>query len=106
VTGPRRLKKLPDVPSLAEADFKGLEGLDPYTYYGLVGPAGLPPAIVQKLNDAINQVSKMPDVVGHMQQRLFTDPAVSTPASFRKYIEDDIGKWRAVGKVVRLEGVK
>ncbi len=63
VTGARRLKGLPNVPSLSEAGFKGLEGIDPYTYYGLVGPAGVPEPVVAKLNGAVNTVSTMPKVV-------------------------------------------
>ena len=38
VTGSHRLKGLPDVPSLRETDFKGIAGIDPYTYYALLGP--------------------------------------------------------------------
>ena len=48
VTGTRRMAALPDVPSLTESDFKGLDGVDPYSYYGLLGPAGMPPEIVAK----------------------------------------------------------
>jgi tripartite-type tricarboxylate transporter receptor subunit TctC len=46
VTGSRRHKALPDVASVGEAEVKGLEGIDPYTYYGLAGPANLPQSVV------------------------------------------------------------
>ena len=102
VTGPKRLKVLPDVPTLTESGFKGLEGIHPYTYYGLVGPRGLPPAIVAKANEAINRVSRMPEVVSHMQERLNFEPESGTPEQLRKYIQEDLDKWSALGKVVKL----
>jgi len=102
VTGPKRLKVLPDVPTLTESDFKGLEGIHPYSYYGLVGPVGLPAPIVAKLNDAINRVSSMPEVISHMQERLNFEPESGTPERLRKYIQEDMAKWAALGKVVKL----
>jgi tripartite-type tricarboxylate transporter receptor subunit TctC len=102
VTGSRRLKALPDVPSLSESGIKGLEGIDPYTYYGLAGPVGLPPAVVATLNDALNKVSKMPELVTPLRERQFAEPVTGTPESFRKFIEQDTQKWREFGKVVKL----
>lgn len=103
VTGSRRQPALPDVPSLAESDFPGIEGVDPYSFYGLVGPVGLPPAIVTALNDAINRVSRMPDVVTFMQDKLYSQPATGSPAAFRAYIENDLAKWRSLAKVIKLQ---
>jgi tripartite-type tricarboxylate transporter receptor subunit TctC len=102
VTGSRRLKTLPNVPSLSEAGFKGLEGIDPYTYYGLVGPPGLPQAVVAKLNEAVNSVSTSPGVATQLQNMLFAEPGTGGPDSFRSYMRDDVNKWRAFGKVVKI----
>jgi tripartite-type tricarboxylate transporter receptor subunit TctC len=102
VTGSRRLKELPDVPSLGESGIKGLEGIDPYTYYGLAGPAGLPPGVVAKVSESINRVSKAPDVSTVVRERLFNEPAVSSPESFRKFIETDLVKWKELGRFVKL----
>jgi len=102
VTGTRRMAALPDVPSLTESDFKGLDGVDPYSYYGLLGPAGMPPEIVAKLNDALNKVSRKPNVVGHVQQRLYAEPAASSPQAFREYIQRDLAKWRGFARHVNL----
>ena len=102
VTGSRRVKVLADVPSLAETDFKGLEVIEPYSYYGLLGPVGMPPAVIAKLNDAINRVSKMPEVAADMQERLMAEPGVGSPESFRGYIRSDLLKWKAFAKVVKV----
>jgi tripartite-type tricarboxylate transporter receptor subunit TctC len=102
VTGARRLKSLPDVPSMLETGIKGLEGIDPYTYYGLAGPVGLSPAVVAKWSETINIVSKSPDVDTQVRERLFNEPAIGTPASFRKFVETDLAKWKELGKFVKL----
>ena len=103
VTNVRRQKMLPDVPSLSEQDFKGIENLDPYSFYGIAGPLGTPPAVVNTLNDAVNRVSRMPEVVTHMQERLFAEPATGTPASFRSFIEKDQEKWRPLASRIKLD---
>ena len=41
---------------------KSLTALDPHTFISFVGPAGMPPAVVAKLNEAINKASAMPEV--------------------------------------------
>jgi tripartite-type tricarboxylate transporter receptor subunit TctC len=102
VTGSRRLKGLPNVPSLSESGFKGLGGIDPYTYYGLVGPPGLPQAVVSKLNEAVNKVSAAPGVVTQLQDMMFAEPGAGSAESFRNYMRDDVNKWRAFAKVVKI----
>jgi tripartite-type tricarboxylate transporter receptor subunit TctC len=102
VTTLQRVADLPDVPSLTEGGIKGLTALDPHTFEAFVGPAGMPPAVVTTLNDAINKISAMPDVVSRVRDTLHSDPATSTPASFREFIEKEIGKWKELGKTVHL----
>jgi len=102
VTGARRMKSLPAVPSLTELDYKGIEGIDPYSYYGVVGPVGLPPAIVSVLNDAINQVSRMPDVAAHVQEKLYSDAGLGSAESFRQYVQRDLAKWSAFSRYVKV----
>ncbi len=102
VTGSRRHKALPEVASVNEAGVKGLEGIDPYTYYGLAGPARLPQAVSVKLNETINAVSNMPDVAAHVRERLFNEPVTGNPESFRKFVEIDLVKWKKLRGVVKL----
>ncbi len=102
VTGSRRHKALPDVASVGEAGVKGLEGIDPYTYYGLAGPARLPQPVIVKLNETINAVSNMPEAAAHVRERLFNEPVTGSPDSFRKYVETDLAKWKKLRGVVKL----
>jgi len=47
-------------------------------------------------------VSRKPDVVGHVQQRLYAEPAAGTPLAFREYIQRDLAKWRGFARHVSL----
>jgi len=60
VMAPRRLPALPDVPTLAEA---GFADIDHPVWHGLIAPAGLPPAVSQRLQAAIARVAQQPDFI-------------------------------------------
>jgi tripartite-type tricarboxylate transporter receptor subunit TctC len=90
---------LPDVPTFAEAGFPGVED---DTWIGMLFPAGTPAAIVQKLNDAVNQALLQPDFREKLDVLAF-DPVGGTPQQFSDYIKVEIAKW---GKVVRAGNIK
>lgn len=103
VTTVHRLPFLPDVPGLSEAAGLGdLATLDPHTFITIVGPAGLPGAVVSRLNDAINKVSAMPEVVSRVRDGFYAEPATSTPESFRTFVEKQLVVWQELGKVVKV----
>ena len=99
VTTTKRIGAAPDVPTMAES---GLPGYEVVLWHGLVGPKGLPRAIVERINTEANQILK----VKEMDTLLATDgvaPAGGTPEQFAATIKSDIERW---GKVVKQAGVK
>jgi tripartite-type tricarboxylate transporter receptor subunit TctC len=95
VSSIKRLDSMPDVPTLAESGVKGLNGFEADQWYGIVAPAGTPPAVIQKLNQLINKSIAAPDV----SARLKTEGAIASPAtpeSFGQLIQSEIKRWRAV----------
>lgn len=102
VTGSERLKSLPEVPSVAETGVPELKAMGSYTFFGLVGPAGMPPAVVQRLNEAINRIAVMPDVSQRMREQFLWQPTTSTPVSFRQHMEKELAKWRELGKNLKV----
>jgi tripartite-type tricarboxylate transporter receptor subunit TctC len=102
VTTAHRLPYLPDTPSLTEIGVKGLTVMEPYTFISFVGPVGMPPAIVAQLNEAMNKVSSMPDVAALVRNTLYSEPTITTPVTFRDFIEKDLAKWRELGKTLKL----
>lgn len=92
VSSPQRLDALPDVPTVAESGYKGFEADQ---WYGVVAPAGTPPAIVARLNAQINQALSAPE----LKQRLAAEGAIATPQPpevFGKLIASEIARWKPV----------
>jgi tripartite-type tricarboxylate transporter receptor subunit TctC len=105
VTGAQRVSALPDVPSLAEADASQLRGIDYYTFYGMIGPVGLSSPVVERLSAAFNQIAAMPEVVTQLKAALAFDVATGTPEDLRRYIAQEIPKWREVGQSMNLSAL-
>nr|WP_315426520.1 tripartite tricarboxylate transporter substrate binding protein [uncultured Albidiferax sp.] len=99
VTSAKRSSALPDVPSMAEA---GFPGIDVVNYFALMAPAGTPAAIVNQLNAAINQVVVMPEVVARFKADA-VDAAPGSPALLGHFIEADYRAWRNVVKTQNLK---
>jgi tripartite-type tricarboxylate transporter receptor subunit TctC len=102
VTGSQRLSELPNVPTIAEAGGAPLRGMGSYTFFGVMGPAGLPAPVLQRLSEAFNKVAAMPDVQQRMRE-FMQRPVTATPAEFRQYLERELGKWREVGTRVKID---
>ncbi len=92
VTSAKRSSALPDVQSMAEA---GFGGIDVVNYFGIVAPAGTPPAIVERLNQGIAKMVAMPDVVAKFRADA-VDAAPGSPALLGHFIEADYRAWRNV----------
>ncbi len=99
VTGTVRHRLLPDVPTLEELGFKDFDGVQ---WYGIVGPANMPKAIVTRLNAEINNQINLPELKEKLSgEALETMPM--TPEQFGNYIKTDIAKWSHVAKTRKLE---
>ncbi len=99
VTGTKRHPLLPDVPTFEELGYKGFDGVQ---WYGIVGPANMPPAIVAKLNAEVNKALADPDLAARLSSEAL-QPMPMTPAEFGQYIRDDIAKWTRVAKERKIE---
>ena len=97
-----RMTQLPGVPTVGETGVKGLDSLLPFSFVGLVAPAGLPSDVEARLNVTINQIAGLPGVASQMRETLFIEPATSTPEQFRGFIDKEYAKWRAVAKSIHL----
>jgi tripartite-type tricarboxylate transporter receptor subunit TctC len=96
------MPQLGNVPTFGEAGGAALRGMGSYTFFGLLGPAGMPEPIVQALNEALNKVAVKPDVDQALRERLLYRPVTATPAAFRAYLEREITKWRELGEKANI----
>lgn len=99
VTTAKRIAELPDVPTIAES---GLPGYEAISWFGLVGPAGLPADIVRKVHDDAARIIGTSDVRERIASHGAT-PIANTPEQFRAQIRDDLAKW---ARIVKLSGAK
>ena len=94
VTAAKRTDDLPQTPTVAESGYKGFEAV---TWFGLLGPAKLPPTVVSSVNTEINKALNSPD----LRKKLEDQGLNVTPGSseeFGKLIKADIAKWAPVVK--------
>ncbi len=94
VTSAKRSMAFPDIPTLSEL---GLKGFDAQPWYGLLGPAGVPTEIVERMNKEVRIILASTEV----KARLFAlgvEPMNMSPLEFKNYIAADTKKWSAVVK--------
>lgn len=99
IAQPKRSVEIPNVQTFAES---GLTGYELTTWYGVLGPANMPPDIVKKLNAAIVQVVAMPDVRDKLRN-LSIDAASTTPEAFATMIQAELARY---GKAIREADIK
>jgi tripartite-type tricarboxylate transporter receptor subunit TctC len=99
VSGDRRSPAFPDIPTVAEA---GVPGYSAPTWSGVIGPAGLPRPIVDRLNAAVNRAIKTAAFVERFGA-IGDEPAGGTPEDFAQTIAKDSAKWK---DVVERSGAK
>jgi len=96
VASPRRSATAPELPTIAEA---GVPGFQAVAWNGLVGPAGLPPDIVNRVHDVFANSMRLPEV----RERLLgagLDPVGDSPEEFGRFVRTEIAKWSKVAKDV------
>jgi tripartite-type tricarboxylate transporter receptor subunit TctC len=95
------LKRSPLAPGMATIAESGFPGFETDTWYGVLAPAGTPPAVVRRLNTDTARVLEMPDVKAALEQQ-GAQPAGGSPDEFRRFIQSEIDKW---AKAIRLAKV-
>ena len=99
VTGLKRHPQFKDLPTLDESGFKGF---DAQQWYGVVGPAGMPPAIVSQLNETLATVLKAPDLSEKLAIEAI-EPMTMTPQQFGDFIKREIARWTALAKARNIQ---
>jgi tripartite-type tricarboxylate transporter receptor subunit TctC len=99
VTSARRSSVLPDVPTLAEAGFPGIE-LEPW--WGVFLPAGAPQPVVTRLASAFDRILAMPETTEFLT-RFANEPFPGTPDSLRDLLAKEIKRWGELVKLSKIE---
>ena len=99
VTTPKRTVAAPEVPTMIEA---GLPGFEIVLYSGILGPAGMSPGVVRRLNAEFVKVVNDPDIRA-VYEKIGAEPITDSPEAFRAMIAGEIAK---LGPVVRASGAR
>ena len=98
ITSAKRQPSMPDVPTVGET----LPGYRAEAFQGMVAPAGVPPAIVNKIAAEVARIVRLPDVAQRFQLD-GAEPVGSTPQEFAAFLKTEMQQW---GKVIRDAGIK
>jgi len=98
VTTPTRATLMPELPTMAEA---GVPGFEVMSWFGLLAPAGTPPAIISRLNAETAKAMAQPDVTGALRKLGF-DARGGSPEQFATHIKSEITRF---SKLVKATGI-
>lgn len=93
------MRQLPEVPPVA----KTIPGFDVAVWHGIVGPAGMDPALVTRINGVFNQVLADPAVRKSIEESQSAEIVGGTPAQFDAFIKSELKRWP---EVVKSAGIK
>ena len=94
VTGLARHPQFKDLPTLDESGYKGF---DAQQWYGVMGPAGLPAAVVKQLNDTLASTLALPDLREKLSIEAL-EPRAMSPEQFGAFVRADIERWTQLAK--------
>jgi tripartite-type tricarboxylate transporter receptor subunit TctC len=92
VTGPKRSPLFPEIPTMAQA---GVPGFEVTTWWGILAPARTPAAVVEKLNQVINDAAASDTVRGRLE-RESAEPLRMTASGFGKALSQELTTWRTI----------
>lgn len=95
---PTRVRSMPEVAAVAET----LPGFNNTTWYGLLGPAGTPPAVINKVNAEMKRAVENAEFRKHLES-IGMEPASSTPGEMGELIRTELARWT---KVIRDAGIQ
>ncbi|MGZ5090870.1 MAG: Bug family tripartite tricarboxylate transporter substrate binding protein [Burkholderiales bacterium] len=99
VAAHERTPLLPGVPTIAESGIRDFEVMN---WFGILGPAGLPSTVVQRLNQTINRVVQSPDSRDRFASLGFL-PRGTTPDELERHIKAELARWSVV---IKSQGIK
>jgi tripartite-type tricarboxylate transporter receptor subunit TctC len=99
VTGTKRIKTVPDVPTIAEL---GVPNYDIVAWVAAFAPSKTPQPIIARLNEALNNLLQQPDMIAFIDT-IGSDPFSTSPAELAAFIEEDAKRWAEIVDVAKIE---
>jgi tripartite-type tricarboxylate transporter receptor subunit TctC len=98
----KRLALLPEMPTVAES---GLPGYEAVSWFGLFGPANMPPDVVAKINAEVAKLFSSAEFRKNFLERQYFESIAGSPAQLAAYIKAEEPKWRKVIQDAKVKPV-
>ena len=92
VGGKKRIPQLPDIPTVAET----VPGFEAVSWFGLFGPAGMPPDTVAKINKEVRELFADPEFQKTFLDRYLFQSIAGSPEELMSFIKSEEPKWRKI----------
>jgi tripartite-type tricarboxylate transporter receptor subunit TctC len=99
VTGTKRSKLMPELPTISES---GLPGYNASGWYGLFVPAATPKPVIARLNQEAVKALRTPEVVKTLSSQ-GAEPVGNTPEEFRAFVKAEVDKWANLVKIAKMK---
>lgn len=99
ITSPKRSPRLPEVPTFTEL---GMANLEQVSWFGVFGPAKIPPQVTARISEDLAKVLAMPEIRAKIDAQ-FSDPVGTTPEAFAAFLGKEVPKW---AEIVKSSGVR
>jgi tripartite-type tricarboxylate transporter receptor subunit TctC len=100
ISTPQRLSQLPDVPTFEEV---GIKGFDVTNWYSIMGPKGLPPEVVAKINDAVLKAMADPSIRPKLEAQGVQFGTLTTPDQFSAFLKTELAKYQKLVKELDIK---
>jgi tripartite-type tricarboxylate transporter receptor subunit TctC len=101
IGGGQRMALLPEVPTVAEG---GVPGYEAHSWFGLFGPANMPPDVVAKINAEVRRIFDDPEFRKTFLDRYYFTSLADTPEALAAFIKSEEPKWRKVIQDAKVKG--
>ncbi len=102
VTSQRRSPFATTVPTMGEAGVPGIHDLNMIAWIGMFAPAGTPRSVIERWNNELKEVTKMPDVIERLGYVSIEALPSASPEAFGEFHRNEIAKWSAIAKTAQV----